>query len=106
MRRHGAASGVRRAMRGMDRTGSSSESVLCSRMMIRFARLSRRKFVRILLLLVAVAFLAELGLRVAGHFYLASFYKRQYEALPDGLEAINIVCLGESSTAGLWVDWQ
>ncbi len=73
---------------------------------LRSFRLLKRKSFRIFLFLVAAALLAEFGLRVAGHFYLASFYRRQYEALPGGVDPINIVCLGESSTVGLWVDWE
>ena len=73
---------------------------------MRIPRLASKKYVRIGLILLGLAVLAESGLRVAGYFYLQGFYKRQYEAMPAGVEPINIICLGESSTAGLWVDWK
>ena len=50
--------------------------------------------------------LLELSLRVAGYLYLNRIYREQFLDLcrptPDD---ITIVCLGESSTAGLWVPY-
>lgn len=53
---------------------------------------------RIALGLVALAVLAEIGLRVAGAVYL----RRLYPDPPGDPNEVRIVCLGESSTAGLW----
>lgn len=75
--------------------------------MIRSFRLSRRKLVLTFLFTLMLAGVAEATLRVVGYFYLSSFYKRQISnrLAPNEGENINILCLGESSTAGLWVDW-
>ena len=57
----------------------------------------------ITVIILGVCLLAELGLRVAGYWYLRDFYARN-KPFEDG--DIVIVCLGESSTAGLWVPWE
>jgi lysophospholipase L1-like esterase len=51
-----------------------------------------------------VALCGELGLRLAGWLYL----RRLYGAVagPGTPDAVNVLCLGESSTGGLWVDSQ
>jgi len=74
--------------------------------MIPLRRIATKKSVRIVLLIVVLLVLAESALRIAGYFYLQSFYKRQFEEAFGSGESINIICLGESSTAGLWVDWK
>lgn len=74
--------------------------------MISFARVVSKKGLKILILLAGLLLLAELGLRAAGYFYLARFYAQQFEAVTNGAEGINIVCLGESSTAGVGVEWK
>jgi hypothetical protein len=74
--------------------------------MISIARLVSKKNLKVLILLGGFLVLAELGLRAAGYFYLARFYAQQFEAAANGLDGINIVCLGESSTSGLGVEWK
>ena len=61
----------------------------------RFGRLGRA-----LLAVLLVAGAAEVGLRVAGRLYLRKLYAAG-ETRPGD---IPVVCLGESSTAGLWVE--
>src|SRR5258706_12817861 len=58
-----------------------------------------RKVARAILIVLAILIVVEVGLRIAGFFYLRHLYARQ--PVPGG---INVVCLGESSTEGLWVD--
>jgi lysophospholipase L1-like esterase len=55
---------------------------------------------RALLIVLAVALAGELGMRLAGRIYLDRFYK---SLTCRNRSHIHIVCLGESSTAGLWV---
>jgi lysophospholipase L1-like esterase len=50
-----------------------------------------------LLVFVALAIVAEIGLRVAGHIYLSSVYAQN----AVGPDDIPFVCLGESSTLGI-----
>ncbi len=69
-------------------------------------RIVTKRFVRILLFLTVFLIVVESSLRVFGYFYLQSFYKRQFQAAFGDADSINILCLGESSTAGLWVDWK
>jgi lysophospholipase L1-like esterase len=57
-----------------------------------------RRLRRVVVVLLALAVLAEIGLRVAGFFYL----RRIQPDPPGDAGEIRIVCLGESSTAGLW----
>jgi lysophospholipase L1-like esterase len=57
-----------------------------------------RRLKRVALALLALAVLAEIGLRVAGAVYL-----RRLQTEPPGEPGeVRVVCLGESSTAGLW----
>jgi lysophospholipase L1-like esterase len=49
----------------------------------------------------------ELSLRLAGYVYLNRIYREQFLDLCHPTpEDITIVCLGESSTAGLWVSYE
>lgn len=57
-----------------------------------------RRLRRAVLVVLALALLAELGLRVAGALYL----RRLYPDPPGAPDEVRVVCLGESSTAGLW----
>ncbi|MFH0827062.1 MAG: hypothetical protein V1923_04150 [Candidatus Omnitrophota bacterium] len=64
------------------------------------------KYKNLLVLLVCVTltlFFAELGLRIAGKLYLKKLYTRSHRSGPSAVDSTTIVCLGESSTAGLWV---
>ena len=60
---------------------------------------------RILLVLIGLVVTIEIGLRLVGFLYLANFY-RELGAASRIQGAINIVCLGESTTAGLWVKFE
>jgi len=60
----------------------------------------RRRFLGILLVAIGLVVTAEIGLRLAGFWYLANFY-RELGAASRVQDSINIVCLGESTTAGL-----
>jgi lysophospholipase L1-like esterase len=62
----------------------------------------RRKLVTLLAALLIVLVIAEVGLRIAGRVYLKDLYQ-QLDARPND---INIMCLGESSTQGLWLDFK
>jgi lysophospholipase L1-like esterase len=57
------------------------------------------------IIFLSIFCLFEAALRISGNLYLNRLYIRQFvkDIKP---EALNIVCLGESSTAGLWVPWQ
>ncbi len=62
----------------------------------------RVKYKNLLLFLASVIltfFFVESGLRIAGNLYL----KKLYTATVPAAGSTTIVCLGESSTAGLWV---
>jgi hypothetical protein len=65
----------------------------------------RRWFLRILLVVIALIVIAEIGLRLVGFWYLANFY-RELGTASRIQGSINIVCLGESTTAGLWVKFE
>ena len=45
----------------------------------------------------------EVGLRITGYFYLSKIYVNNFKSAKYNF---NIVCLGESTTGGLWVDWK
>jgi len=62
----------------------------------------RRRFVLVLIGLVVII---EISLRLVGFWYLANFY-RELGAASRIQGSINIVCLGESTTAGLWVKFE
>jgi lysophospholipase L1-like esterase len=47
---------------------------------------------------------AEVALRVAGHLYLRRLYTTSFRAMDPRPDDVNVLCLGESSTAGLGVD--
>ena len=65
----------------------------------------RRRFLRILFVVIGLVVIVEIGLRLAGFLYLANFY-RELDAVSRMQGSINIVCLGESTTAGLWVKFE
>jgi len=48
----------------------------------------------------------EITLRIGGYLYLNRLYIELFKNLKPCTDNINIVCLGESSTAGLWVDFE
>lgn len=59
------------------------------------------------LILILLILLVETFLRVAGHLYLFKLYANNYSKVTrHNSRDVVIVCLGESSTAGLWVVWQ
>jgi len=62
----------------------------------------RRRF---LLVVIGLVVIIEIGLRLVGFWYLANFY-RELGAASRIQGSINIVCLGESTTAGLWVKFE
>lgn len=62
--------------------------------------------VRIFLIILLSLFCAEIALRVTGDLYLRKLYVHKYAYLKPSPENIVVLCLGESTTAGLWVDWQ
>ena len=62
----------------------------------------RRRLVIVTLAVGTILVVSELGLRLAGSWYLSSFYRDLFAA-SQRENTINIVCLGESTTAGLWV---
>jgi lysophospholipase L1-like esterase len=61
----------------------------------------RARLLRGLRVLLVLLLLLELGLRVAGHFYLNRLYVHVADLSPGD---ITILCLGESSTEGLGVE--
>ena len=61
---------------------------------------------RYLLITFAFLVLLELLLLVGGYFYLSRSYLAALRGLNPAKDGVNIVCLGESSTAGLWVKWE
>lgn len=65
-----------------------------------------KKALLIFLIIVLVIFLLEVMLRIAGFFYLRKLYVLPFYPAKTAGKNINIVCLGESTTAGLWVNWQ
>lgn len=66
----------------------------------------RGKFKKFVLLLFLVGVSIEIILRISGYLYLSQLHYNNFvNSVNPSLQNINIVCLGESSTAGLWVDW-
>jgi lysophospholipase L1-like esterase len=65
----------------------------------------RRRFLWILFVVIGLVVIVEISLRLVGFWYLASFY-RELDAASRMQGSINIVCLGESTTAGLWVKFE
>ncbi len=67
-----------------------------------------RKTLLFFLTVILICLVTEMGLRIAGHIYLSKSYIEAYRAQYGNSkgENINIVCLGESSTEGLWVKWE
>src|SRR5262245_65948644 len=57
---------------------------------------------RFMLVLIGLVVIIEISLRLVGFWYLANFY-RELGAASRVQGSINIVCLGESTTAELWV---
>ncbi len=58
----------------------------------------------VLLGILAVLFFIELGLRLAGLIYLRQLYRDRYGDFSAPAAATVIMTLGESSTAGLWLE--
>jgi len=65
-----------------------------------------KKTILILIIVLAVLFAVEALLRLSGYIYLSRHYLSMIDRNLNENEVVNIICLGESSTAGLWVDWQ
>jgi len=65
----------------------------------------RWRLLGILLVVIGLVVTVEISLRLAGFWYLANFY-RELGAASRVQGSINIVCLGESTTAGLWVKFE
>jgi hypothetical protein len=62
------------------------------------------KLLRAGLAVVLVAGAAEAALRAAGRLYLRNLYVTSFQSLDPRPGDVNVLCLGESSTAGLGVD--
>jgi lysophospholipase L1-like esterase len=62
--------------------------------------MKRRRSIKIIITTLVVLIVAELGLRLAGWAYLNRYYSGLSDSKPNH---IHILCLGESSTLGLWV---
>jgi lysophospholipase L1-like esterase len=62
-----------------------------------------RKFSRFLIVFVLALALLEVLLRLAGHIYVRNIVASNTAARPTDT---TILCLGESTTVGLWVDWE
>jgi lysophospholipase L1-like esterase len=58
-----------------------------------------------LLVVIALVVIVEICLRLVGFSYLATFY-RELGAVSHAPGSVNIVCLGESTTAGLWLKFE
>lgn len=60
---------------------------------------------RFMLVLIGLVVIIEISLRLVGFWYRANFY-RELGVASRVQGSINIVCLGESTTAGLWVKFE
>jgi len=67
-----------------------------------------RKVPLFFLTILLICLVLEIGLRITGYIYLSKSYIEAYTVQCNNSkgENINIVCLGESSTEGLWVKWE
>lgn len=61
--------------------------------------------VLLVVIVIGVVVVVELGLRLVGFWYVANFY-RDLDAASRKQDSVNVVCLGESTTAGLWVKFE
>lgn len=65
-----------------------------------------RKVLFVFLIIFLVCFIIEVALRITGYLYLRKLYfDLHLVSLNNTNKAINVVCLGESSTAALGVKW-
>jgi len=62
--------------------------------------------VRIFLVILLAVFCVEIALRTAGDLYLRKLYVHKYGRVKGIPENLIVLCLGESTTGGLWVDRQ
>lgn len=65
-----------------------------------------KRFIAFIVAFLLFLFSMEMILRLAGDLYLKKLYVHKYYNAENHPNAVNILCLGESSTAGLWVPWQ
>ena len=65
-----------------------------------------KKSIIFIVIFLLILFSTELILRLTGDLYIKKLYVHKYYNIKDQPKAINIVCLGESSTAGIWLPWQ
>jgi len=65
---------------------------------------TKKKIMMVVLGIIGALFITELTLRIIGRIYLSKLYVTFEGAFVNNPEAINVVCLGESSTVGIWVD--
>jgi lysophospholipase L1-like esterase len=72
--------------------------------MARAPRSTRAGLLRTGLALLLAAFAGEAALRAAGHLYLRNLYTTAFHATNPLPGDVNVLCLGESSTAGMGVE--
>jgi lysophospholipase L1-like esterase len=72
--------------------------------MARASRPSRARILRLGLAVLLAAAAAEAALRAAGQLYLRHLYTTAFRATNPRPGDVNLLCLGESSTAGMGVD--
>lgn len=72
--------------------------------MARVLRAAGAGILRAALALLLAAAAAEAALRVAGHLYLRTLYTTAFRAMDPRPGDVSVLCLGESSTAGMGVE--
>lgn len=65
-----------------------------------------KKFTVFIISTLITLCIIEMGLRIAGNIYLKHLYVHTEGKRKNSSDETNIICLGESSTAGLGVDWE
>lgn len=65
-----------------------------------------KKFVFFIISMLITFSIMETSLRIAGNIYLKNLYVHTEGSRKISPNETNIICLGESSTAGLGVDWE
>lgn len=65
--------------------------------------MSRQKVTKFILVIFLCILLLEISLRIIGSLYLHKLYLQNFSS--GNSKNTTIICLGESSTGGLWVDW-
>ena len=65
-----------------------------------------KKFIFLIIIVLVMLCFFEMALRFTGDWYLKRLYIHRYPDHRPSPGKINVICLGESSTAGLWVQPQ